>query len=396
MALGLRLDYEVLTPLFLGGADVTVAELRPPTFKGLLRFWYRAVAPDYAEWEAKLFGGIAKETGQSGVLLRIDGKAPRKRLCWPDLKADRFSTGSRRRTQNGLTYLGFPFQMKKDRQAIPPGHTFSLRCLLPCPGGSGSEYSERLRRAVAGACWLLAHCGGAGSRSRRGFGSLALRGWAPEAGDWPELDALPLLARAASVQEADAALTQGLNTLRSWFSDQDTPKDRPLEHPHFGSASRRILLDDGVPKSDWDKGLAAMGLTLQKFRQRGAPDYQSVKDHVEGTRSLKFAPSRTSFGLPLTFRYSSVKNGRPVTFVPYNEAERSGFERHGSLLFLRLTAVGENLHPFYLRLDGPVPGQSPPAAIRGQARRLLPAQGNAMDAFLDSLSVFRGRGDGRV
>src|SRR6266576_1568973 len=32
-----------LTPLFLAGADQTKAELRAPTFRGLMRYWYRAL-----------------------------------------------------------------------------------------------------------------------------------------------------------------------------------------------------------------------------------------------------------------------------------------------------------------------------------------------------------------
>ena len=34
---------KTLTPLFLAGADQTQAELRAPTFRGLMRYWYRAL-----------------------------------------------------------------------------------------------------------------------------------------------------------------------------------------------------------------------------------------------------------------------------------------------------------------------------------------------------------------
>jgi CRISPR-associated protein Cmr1 len=45
----------VLTPLFLAGAEQTSAELRAPTFRGLMRYWYRA-----------LIGGMVG-TEQSGL-----------------------------------------------------------------------------------------------------------------------------------------------------------------------------------------------------------------------------------------------------------------------------------------------------------------------------------------
>ena len=34
---------QVVTPLFLSGADQAKAELRPPTIRGALRFWFRAM-----------------------------------------------------------------------------------------------------------------------------------------------------------------------------------------------------------------------------------------------------------------------------------------------------------------------------------------------------------------
>ena len=69
--------YRVTTPLFLGGANPeTDAELRPSTLKGLLRFWFRAIAlsrlHEYSEvknLENDIFGSTEK---QSSFLLTID------------------------------------------------------------------------------------------------------------------------------------------------------------------------------------------------------------------------------------------------------------------------------------------------------------------------------------
>ncbi len=58
---------EVITPLFLTGADQNIAELRPPTFRGEMRYWLRTlvggcVEPDDAglrkvvEAEQAVFG----------------------------------------------------------------------------------------------------------------------------------------------------------------------------------------------------------------------------------------------------------------------------------------------------------------------------------------------------
>ncbi|MFQ3675622.1 MAG: type III-B CRISPR module RAMP protein Cmr1 [Endomicrobiia bacterium] len=38
-----KFECEVITPMFLCGADGRTAELRPPSIKGLMRFWWRAL-----------------------------------------------------------------------------------------------------------------------------------------------------------------------------------------------------------------------------------------------------------------------------------------------------------------------------------------------------------------
>ena len=51
--------YRVVTPIFCAGADQQLAELRIPSFKGVLRFWWRALA-----WS--LFDGDLTEIGLQG------------------------------------------------------------------------------------------------------------------------------------------------------------------------------------------------------------------------------------------------------------------------------------------------------------------------------------------
>ncbi|MBA4369031.1 MAG: type III-B CRISPR module RAMP protein Cmr1, partial [Desulfobacterium sp.] len=36
-------EVEIVTPMFLGGSDPKKAELRAPSVKGALRFWWRAL-----------------------------------------------------------------------------------------------------------------------------------------------------------------------------------------------------------------------------------------------------------------------------------------------------------------------------------------------------------------
>ncbi len=78
---------EVTTPLFLGGVDPTSSvELRAPSIKGALRFWWRALAwsrhggdlDSIRSEEARLFGAAGEEgqagksaAGQASFILRL-------------------------------------------------------------------------------------------------------------------------------------------------------------------------------------------------------------------------------------------------------------------------------------------------------------------------------------
>jgi CRISPR-associated protein Cmr1 len=39
-------ECEIITPMFMYGGDGKTLELRPSEFKGMLRFWWRALHPE--------------------------------------------------------------------------------------------------------------------------------------------------------------------------------------------------------------------------------------------------------------------------------------------------------------------------------------------------------------
>ena len=56
-----------ITPLFLAGADQTTAELRAPTFRGLMRYWYRALIGGVVEANGTSIDAVIKEDRKSVV-----------------------------------------------------------------------------------------------------------------------------------------------------------------------------------------------------------------------------------------------------------------------------------------------------------------------------------------
>jgi len=67
---------ETITPMFLSGADGQTPELRPPSIKGALRFWWRAVnghldLKSLKEQESLIFGGT-DPARRSSLIVRIE------------------------------------------------------------------------------------------------------------------------------------------------------------------------------------------------------------------------------------------------------------------------------------------------------------------------------------
>ncbi len=61
-------EIEIITPCFCAGADQAVAEIRAPSIRGELRWWFRALGGGKKE-EQEIFGGIAGEDGKSSALV---------------------------------------------------------------------------------------------------------------------------------------------------------------------------------------------------------------------------------------------------------------------------------------------------------------------------------------
>jgi len=162
----------VLTPLFLSGADGAkrdaVPELRAPSLKGAMHFWWRAVqAEKDLEWlkktEAGIFGGVGEKEGKSIFRIRIPGTVSLRTANFQLLPhhsggGDCFCAARRGgRCNKGMR-----------RRAISPGQEFLVeffydRPLMVFP-------PERLRALFT----LTSILGGLGKRSRRGFGSFEI------------------------------------------------------------------------------------------------------------------------------------------------------------------------------------------------------------------------------
>ena len=168
-------DLETVTPLFLGGADPAIAELRPPAFRGALRYWFRALVGAY---HSNNFGELKRiestllgdTSNSSSIILRLSNFPAELELDSMQLSQKQYP---------GLSYLWFSLKEARGdslRQAIGVDEpvqftlTFSTR---PHPQKVKQQQKDLL---VAANCfWLAVNLGGFGSRERRGAGSLRVR-----------------------------------------------------------------------------------------------------------------------------------------------------------------------------------------------------------------------------
>ena len=366
--LKLKIPFLIVTPAFVGDADQQAA-LRPQSFKGLLRHWHRAIDPHIVKRDAKgcagsgrddeIWGGTDKGHGQSRVLLRITSRRDPQTWSWDRQKFNAHTSGHGRNAVNGAWYLGYPFGLKGNshRNALAPNTLFTLEGMIP----DGDRLGMEKIQAILASFWLLAMLGSCGTRGRRGFGSLQAQGWSLENDDnsplWRSLFArLPSPGRANTPENWRQELNQGMRVLRDWFADEHFSTQ--ALHPHI-DLTRKFspVLLPGV--SDWQGALARAGEKMQRFRRRKQPDYRWAKEAMEKPdRRDHQAPRRVSFGLPLTFRFSSLK-GHQLTYYPtrIHKDDPRPPERFASPLYIKIIRLGLRYHAMFFLLAGLQPGQ---------------------------------------
>lgn len=163
----IEVRFKIVTPMFISGADQTKAELRVPSIKGALRFWWRALNYEedpkiLLENENKIFGSSDQIIGQSKIKLS---------LCDEQLIKSKIER--KWNVNDWKAYIGYGLSEDKPprsgnfKEFFQPGSKFTLRC-----SGSDKENLEKIILPIKAFSLL----GGLGSRSRKGWGSVAIDG----------------------------------------------------------------------------------------------------------------------------------------------------------------------------------------------------------------------------
>lgn len=140
-------ECELITPMFLSGANGQTPELRPPSIKGLMRFWWRTVNGHFAldklkKKESEIFGASDEKIGRSKFNIRTSST---------ELKIKK--------------YLPLPISHKNIKfNGISPNQKIFIT--LSSQEDNIGKYADILKISLI--------LGGLGKRARRGFGSVKI------------------------------------------------------------------------------------------------------------------------------------------------------------------------------------------------------------------------------
>jgi CRISPR-associated protein Cmr1 len=348
--------YTAVTPMFLT-ADPKGSEVgfRVPSFKGALRFWWRALAwsrvvegsrnvvsalRELHRREGETFGSVVGDLGrQSRVLLSADwqpaGTVPARTV------RSRGGSGP----DNGIGYLmgqGLDGRDAADGGTIRVGATFRA--------GTSEETRLEVERALV----TLGLLGGLGSRARRGFGSLVL-----EALDGDRALGLEL---PTTVEQLGAVLGKLIG-------------DRSATRPPYSAFSARSRIDVSWVGASAATVHDAVGGQMRDFREELVEDTRRARETADGAEPDQ-PPERSVFGLPLQFYF---KQDRATVFVEPGPP-KDKIDRRASPLLIHLHRFpGEANGSRFAALQTFLPAQFLPERKGVQIRR----KGGSAFAFPD-------------
>lgn len=253
----LTFELEFITPAFIGGANQQ-AELRPASFVGLLRWWWRALKGEckiekLREEEVKIFGGIAKNPRKeeirmaSPVYLRVEGSIKKG----SDLTSEC-------RLNAGVGYLYHFVTVRGKREFIEPDSRLKLTLI-------GKD--EVLKHYIA-SLWALVFLGGVGARSRRGGGNLRVVGYEPK--DFVE----DLEISFTPTDNLREWLIENIKNAKKLVGSSNTSCDKYSNLPYPKNGDIKLEISE-TKFNTWYEALNDIGKEFMRFRRENK---QSVFD----------------------------------------------------------------------------------------------------------------------
>ena len=349
--------YRIVTPLFIGDANQTIDDgIRPPSIKGMLRFWWRALnwghywqenqdettaLKQLHQEEQRLFGAAMdtkKKTGGQGCFLlsvssdQLSGQ--KKGIVHKEFA-----------NHNASRYLGYglieayPSKNKGTkageliRHCIDENQTFTVKLL----------FKKTIEHSVKQAVIALGLFGGLGSRTRHGIGSLSLENLTQSTEkNWNQSHNIQ---NYESIWTRPTTEDQYKNALASLLKGHLSAKN-PAPYSCFDKRSRIDILDR---VSDPYKALDNFATALLMYRSWGKygkvlgqeSEKNFKEDHDWSKPNLftpaNFHPKRAVFGLPHNYG-----KGTHLSITAKDRIKNKKYERRSSPLFLHIHQLSKH------------------------------------------------------
>ncbi len=275
---------ETITPMFLSGADGSTPELRPPSIKGALRFWWRAMnghlantanggIPNLLQEDERLFGGV-NEGRKSSVLVRT-AIIQEKSFFGKNIDA----------TKEGLAYLLYILvHQQKEREGYNASNIDKDKTKLKVT--LSSQSTDDLKKGVA-SFWLFTFLGGIGTRARRGAGAIAVN----EIEDKDNILDDFILFKPQNGVTMDDFIKNTLTKIKEQFPNT---KKSQVNNEYSTIASNHIYVSKKDNSDTWEEALNDIGDVMFKLR-KGKTSW----DKNKRTFTMDTLDQKASFGIPV-------------------------------------------------------------------------------------------------
>jgi CRISPR-associated protein Cmr1 len=303
--------------MFLSGADMDIPELRPPSIKGALRFWTRAIClrwpfdngsashRNLLSRDEALFGGVTTGVQRSLVSVSI------RHNSFQEL------TGRELNLQSGGKYLWYSLIVdgyQQDRKGIAASEPFAVTLQ--------SKDEIALKKAVA-AFWMLTYFGSLGTRARRGTGSFEVV--------CTEGYSLPEGVSFSPGSDIKSFLFSGIQSVYRIFDI--SRENRSVEYSTLG----RVWVSKGF--NSWERAIDNIGQIMLSHRKANPNRNRSLRKFTMDTLNQKAA-----FGLPV-----GVYEDHSVNF---SEASNEKYSRRASPVCIGLVKQQNQIHWVVSELQG--------------------------------------------
>jgi len=252
---------ETVTPLFIAGADQRNIEnegLRAPSLRGLMRWWFRAIAGGGVSTveklkieENKLFGSPNEKSAISIIVKEKNTKKDIFKNIMREIIKSRGRDEGQRYLWFSMTYGG-----NDKREVYLPRSTFILTIR--------SSDKDRLNLAL-GSLWCVIYLGGIGTRSRRGGGNLKVI--TPDS-----VDNLDFVFKGSSINDAKGFMENNLQKIFKLYSNFYKRKGYIKGMCILKKGTSEISLVD-KKFNDFRDALSYVGEKYKEYRRRSLEPY---------------------------------------------------------------------------------------------------------------------------